>query len=122
MRGRAAATRTTPATAVLIFVLAGVVAADPHFASMATHTRGLQQACATEYQACVADSACFECNYPPGCEVQQLDDTTCDDLDETVCCHLGVDEECANNEAYITFIGGCWSLCDAFERSGAWHG
>lgn len=111
MTGRAAKRNT--ATTTLLPVLAGFIAADAHFTII--ETRGLQSTtfafCDTEYQACVADAECIEqCNPPSGCSVQCcnvqfLDDTTCDDLDQTICCRLEKSEECANNEAFIAYAG-----------------
>ncbi|CAN0071200.1 unnamed protein product [Scytosiphon promiscuus] len=111
--GKRAAPWTLPATTVLLFVIAGFVAADVRLGSMATHmdTRGLQSTtldvCDTEWQACVADATCIECNTTSGCEVQFLDETTCDDLDQTVCCTLENNEGCADNEAYTAY-GDCF--------------
>lgn len=100
------------AATTLLFVLAGFVAADEVFASMATHmgTRGLQSTtldvCGTEWQACAADPACLECN--SSCEPEFLDDTTCDDLDQVLCCALEVNEECFNIEALNAYAGRWW--------------
>lgn len=109
---RRAAKRNT-ATITLLPVLAGFITADAHFTIIGT--RGLQSTtlalCDTEYQACVADAECIEqCNPRSGCSVQScnvefLDDTTCDDLDQTICCRLEKSEECANNEAFIAYAG-----------------
>lgn len=120
--GKRAATRILPATTALLFVLAGFVAADAHLASMVTHmnTRGLQSTtfdvCDTEWQACAEDDACIECNTTSGCEVQFLDETTCDDLDQTICCTLETNEDCANNEAFTAYGGRCWLACMHFMR------
>lgn len=84
----------------LLFLLTGLVAADEDIAVT----------CSAEWEACAADPKCLECNTTSVCDYVYFTEATCADVDTTLCCTLDADEECGNNEAYLSWSGKCWCL------------
>lgn len=74
--------------------------------------------CVTEFDTCVADTACKAClvasgEVPEGvCQDSEIDaeTATCSDRVEAVCCHYVHETQavdCADNDLLAAWIGGC---------------